>query len=304
MTDQTPLTDAQLQVVADGPTVRAGLARELLAARARDARARSLIRLLWDSRRLWQDFADADAEDADRYEVLAVLRGVDKAALRSRIAELQRALDANRADRENLITRIAELEAEREEGRGLSAVMAGVTKDVVDMVNKVIAVTGRTPGCGEEAAALVDQVVAEVLAGRARITELEAAQAALRPLIESFIDPDQCLFDHHGGCQAHGYLSLEPGELCPNEEAKRWIAANPPIVGTDAGTRHAAESAPFGYIVAGDYCVNREHVEWTVEGDIMIDAAEARDALARAQAAHCEGAAPRLFELREANGDA
>lgn len=99
MTDQTPLTDDQLQRIAgyvhpDAATdyVRAWLhsmARELLDARARDARALSLIRLLWDSRRLWQDFADADAEDADRYEVLAVLRGVDKAALRSRVAELE-----------------------------------------------------------------------------------------------------------------------------------------------------------------------------------------------------------------------
>lgn len=39
------------------------------------------------------------------------------------------------------------------------------------------------------------------------------------------VDPDDCWFDHHGGCQAHGYLSLKPGELCPVAAAKRWIAA-------------------------------------------------------------------------------
>ncbi len=45
----------------------------------------------------------------------------------------------------------------------------------------------------------------------------------LRTLVADFTDPDECSFDHHGGCQAHGYLSLEPGELCPHEEAKRYL---------------------------------------------------------------------------------
>ena len=46
----------------------------------------------------------------------------------------------------------------------------------------------------------------------------------LRQLVRDFTDPDECWFDHHGGCQAHGYLSLEPGELCPHAEAKQLIA--------------------------------------------------------------------------------
>lgn len=50
-------------------------------------------------------------------------------------------------------------------------------------------------------------------------------QVALR-LIRDLIDPDGCWFDHHGGCQAHGYLSLEPGEKCPQQEAKELLAAN------------------------------------------------------------------------------
>lgn len=61
---------------------------------------------------------------------------------------------------------------------------------------------------------------------------LEAAAPLIRaqaldevgPLIAALIDPDDCWFDHHGGCQAHGYLSLEPGEMCPQLEAKAWVA--------------------------------------------------------------------------------
>ncbi len=49
--------------------------------------------------------------------------------------------------------------------------------------------------------------------------------AALR-LIRDLTDRDDCWFDHHGGCQAHGYLSLEPGEKCPQQEAKELLAAN------------------------------------------------------------------------------
>lgn len=44
-------------------------------------------------------------------------------------------------------------------------------------------------------------------------------------LLRSLVDEDSCWFDHHGGCQAHGYLSLEPGEKCPQQEAKDLLAA-------------------------------------------------------------------------------
>lgn len=46
-------------------------------------------------------------------------------------------------------------------------------------------------------------------------------------LLESLTDPDECDFDHHGGCQTHGYLSLEPGERCPQAEARELLAALP-----------------------------------------------------------------------------
>lgn len=45
----------------------------------------------------------------------------------------------------------------------------------------------------------------------------------LRALLPSLTDPDPCWFDHHGGCQAHGYLSLNPGEKCPQAEAKELV---------------------------------------------------------------------------------
>lgn len=45
-------------------------------------------------------------------------------------------------------------------------------------------------------------------------------------LLEALVDEEDCWVDHHGGCQAHGFLSLEPGEICPNEGAKRLLASH------------------------------------------------------------------------------
>ena len=56
--------------------------------------------------------------------------------------------------------------------------------------------------------------------------DLLAIIDAAFPIIRDLIDPDPCEFDHHGGCQAHGYLSLQPGETCPQHDAKEWIKAN------------------------------------------------------------------------------
>jgi hypothetical protein len=61
---------------------------------------------------------------------------------------------------------------------------------------------------------------------------LQCAATAVRPEIERLLtlirdlaDGEPCWFDHHGGCQAHGYLSLEPGERCPQGEAQELVAA-------------------------------------------------------------------------------
>lgn len=42
-------------------------------------------------------------------------------------------------------------------------------------------------------------------------------------LLRSLVDDGECRFDHHGGCQEHGYLSLEPGETCPQADLKAII---------------------------------------------------------------------------------
>lgn len=54
-----------------------------------------------------------------------------------------------------------------------------------------------------------------------------------RELLEELVEKELCWYDHHGGCQAHGYLSLEPGEVCPMLQAQRLLEASPV---TDAGT--------------------------------------------------------------------
>ncbi len=46
-----------------------------------------------------------------------------------------------------------------------------------------------------------------------------------RDLLESLVDDGECRFDHHGGCQEHGYLSLAPGEQCPQAELKARLAS-------------------------------------------------------------------------------
>lgn len=46
------------------------------------------------------------------------------------------------------------------------------------------------------------------------------------PLIRDLTDSGECWFDHHGGCQEHGYLSLEPGQTCPQHDAKEFVKAH------------------------------------------------------------------------------
>ncbi|ASX98968.1 hypothetical protein SEA_ROSIEPOSIE_73 [Arthrobacter phage RosiePosie] len=47
--------------------------------------------------------------------------------------------------------------------------------------------------------------------------------ADIRPIIRDLLDPDPCERDHNGGCQAHLYLSLKPGDTCPQQTAKNWL---------------------------------------------------------------------------------
>jgi hypothetical protein len=52
---------------------------------------------------------------------------------------------------------------------------------------------------------------------------LAAERDRLMGLLLDLADEDDCWFDHHGGCQAHGYLSLKPGQKCPHAEAKELL---------------------------------------------------------------------------------
>lgn len=48
--------------------------------------------------------------------------------------------------------------------------------------------------------------------------------AAPVDLLMALVDPDDCQLDHHGGCQAHGFLSLRPGEKCPQAQLVSLLA--------------------------------------------------------------------------------
>jgi hypothetical protein len=69
-----------------------------------------------------------------------------------------------------------------------------------------------------------DADAAFIAHARTDVPQLRATVIQLRDLVRGLIDPDPCWFDHHGGCQAHGYLSLAPGEKCPHQQAKEVLA--------------------------------------------------------------------------------
>jgi hypothetical protein len=58
------------------------------------------------------------------------------------------------------------------------------------------------------------------------VERLRAERVVMLRLIRELTDPDDCWFDHHGGCQAHGFTSLQPGEMCPHGRAKELIAVD------------------------------------------------------------------------------
>lgn len=51
--------------------------------------------------------------------------------------------------------------------------------------------------------------------------ELVAARQ-MRELLTDLADPDPCWFDHHGYCQAHGWMATDPH--CPHARAKELLA--------------------------------------------------------------------------------
>ena len=44
-------------------------------------------------------------------------------------------------------------------------------------------------------------------------------------IILDLVDGDDCYFDHHGYCQAHGWMDESE---CPHSRAKKWLKKNRP----------------------------------------------------------------------------
>lgn len=45
-----------------------------------------------------------------------------------------------------------------------------------------------------------------------------ALELTMRSIVRDLTDPDECTFDHHGNCQAHGWTQTDP--KCPHARAK------------------------------------------------------------------------------------
>jgi len=55
--------------------------------------------------------------------------------------------------------------------------------------------------------------------------ELTEQIATLRTLVDDLTDPDDCQYDHHGYCQAHGWMETDPS--CPHKRAKALATEAP-----------------------------------------------------------------------------
>jgi len=94
----------------------------------------------------------------------------------------------------------------------------------------------QTQGCREKLNhELIDKLETEVerlrgyhklyLDGSLKEIELTATIAKLRTLVDDLTDPDDCQYDHHGYCQAHGWMETDPS--CPHKRAKTLATEAP-----------------------------------------------------------------------------
>ncbi|MEV1003469.1 hypothetical protein [Nonomuraea sp. NPDC050202] len=98
--------------------------------------------------------------------------------------------------------------------RGLAAAKWQLGMDADDLVAPIVL-------------AVIAEVQRRVVESGQLGSEAPAAEGlAVVPveLLQALSDPGECGFDHHGGCQEHGYLSLEPGERCPQAELRELLA--------------------------------------------------------------------------------
>lgn len=61
------------------------------------------------------------------------------------------------------------------------------------------------------------QAVAKAAEFRSERDECRAKSAELMQLVDEMRDPDPCWYDHHGYCQAHGWMETDP--RCPHARA-------------------------------------------------------------------------------------
>lgn len=62
-------------------------------------------------------------------------------------------------------------------------------------------------------------------AARAMLTLAKRDARRIVDLLRDLTDPDPCTFDHHGYCQAHGWMATEP--RCPHARAKEMLGDAP-----------------------------------------------------------------------------
>ncbi len=77
----------------------------------------------------------------------------------------------------------------------------------------------------EYAAELIRRLAPLFVEAGGELVRLAPGQVvASRDLLDSLVSgDDQCDLDHWGACQAHGYLSLEHGEVCPQAELQALL---------------------------------------------------------------------------------
>lgn len=75
----------------------------------------------------------------------------------------------------------------------------------------------------------IDAVTEALDAERAKLAKLREAVE----IVEDLVDEDDCWYDHHGYCQAHGWMATEPS--CPHMRAKTLLGRLSGEEATDAG---------------------------------------------------------------------
>jgi hypothetical protein len=82
----------------------------------------------------------------------------------------------------------------------------------------------------------------KVLTETASKVALELGRREVMDLLADFVDTDDCWFDHHGYCQAHGWFRTDP--TCPHARAKDLLDAQPPASGATSDATSLPSEGP------------------------------------------------------------